>query len=65
MRIAKLEIRGCVVERLSVKQNDVEIAAFVIGMTLRAFLLFRIGLAAMKAHTRPAIGRNILVTCQA
>jgi hypothetical protein len=63
--VPKLEIRGRVVECLSVKQDDVSISALVIGVTMRAFLLRRIRLTPVKSPGRLAVGSGFFVACQA
>ena len=47
------------IECPAVKENDIKIAALVIGMTLGAVLLCRIGPTAVKARARPAVSRNV------
>ena len=63
--IPQLEVRHCMIERLAVEQDDVRITPLVIGMTLRAFLLRRVGLAAVKPPGRLAIGGDVLVAGEA
>jgi hypothetical protein len=63
--VPKLEIRGRVIECLSVKQDDVSISALVIGVTMGAFLLRRIGLTPVKSLERLAVGSGFFVACQA
>jgi hypothetical protein len=63
--LPQFEVRQGVVERLAVKQDDVRIAPLVIGMALRAFLLRRVGLAAVKPLGRQPVGGNVLVAGQA
>jgi hypothetical protein len=63
--IPKLKIRRCVIKRLAVEQDDVGISAFVIGVTMGAFLFRRIRLAPVKSLGRLAIGSGVLVASQA
>jgi hypothetical protein len=61
--VPKLEIRGCVIECLAVKQDDIGIAPFVIAMTMGAFLFRCIGFTPMKSRRHLTIGGNFFVAC--
>src|SRR5664279_1648821 len=62
--IPELEIRGGVIERLPVEQDDVGVSALVIGVTVVAFLLCGIRLAPVKSLACGAIGSNLLVAVE-
>jgi len=65
VRVAELEIRECMIERLAVQLHDVGIASLVIGMAMVAFLLCRIWLAPMESLARRAIRGSVLVAVEA
>ena len=62
---SKLEIRECVIERLTIKEDDVGIPSLVIGMTNGAFLLRCVGLTPVKSLCRLTIGCSFFVACKA
>jgi hypothetical protein len=63
--VPKLEIRGRVIECLSVKQDDVSVSTLMIGVTMGAFLFRRVGLTPVKSLGRLAVGSDFFVACQA
>ena len=64
VRVMQLEIRKCVIECFAVELDYVGISPFVIGVTMGAFLLRRIGLSPVKPLVCRLIGGRILVACQ-
>ena len=61
----ELEIRKCVVERLAVQLDDIDVAAEVIRMTMVAVLALGLGLTPVKSHTQRTISGSLLVARQA
>jgi hypothetical protein len=61
MSVAKLEIRGRMIEGLATELYDVGISPLVIGMTMVAFLFRCLRTASMKSSKGLAIGGNVLV----
>jgi hypothetical protein len=65
VRVAKLEIRKCVIECFAVQLDDVGISPFVIGMTMVAFLFRGVRLTPVKSLTRRTVRSNFFVARQA
>lgn len=65
VRLAQLEIREGMIERLAVQLHDVGIPSLVIGMAMVAFLLCRIRLAPMESLARRTIRGSVLVAVEA
>jgi hypothetical protein len=62
---SKLEIRECVIERLTIKEDDVGVPSLVIGVTNGAFLFRRISLTPVKSLRRLTISGSVFVAPQA
>lgn len=62
---SKREIRECMVERLTIKEDDVGIFSLVIGVTNGAFLFRRVSLTPVKTPCRLPIGCSFFMACKA
>ncbi len=65
VNFSKLEIRECVIERLTIKEDDVGVPSLVIGVTSGAFLFRRVGLTPVKSLCRLTIGCGFFVARKA